>query len=857
MRAYNSAFQLASMGCKEVHQPGWNPTFTVRDSVCHRVGSLLPVEGAQPQYLQLYLFEQELKTRANIFTTLRQNVMRLLQDMLHECNAYVRGLRSTMELVQHAPDDIKIIISMKRELGVTVEMKRELGVTALQYHAFHLRYRPGHFSIMPRDRRLFQQLLHQDAVHTETLRGVADAINAGDAHGAAIGRVVLPATFVGGARYMVSKPNDAMAYVCEYGGGDLFITVTCNPLRPEITATLERQYPGQHAQDHPEAVSLVFRQNVRALMTTLRQGGVFGRVRASIYTIEWQKRGLPHAHVVLWLAPEDMPRPDQLDHFVRAEIPDADAEPELHATVTTKMAHGPCGTLRATAPCMVDGVCKKRFPKAFQSITEVHDTGYPRYRRRSPRGGGRTARISGRPGGAVEVDSRWFVPYNPFLSRALDGHVNMEIITHAVTCIRYVIKYVTRGGDQVMFRVSTGDEVVDEIVTYQQGRYLNAMEATWRLLGYPVHEHQPPVQQLPVHLGGDDQPLRFRAGDSPRQVAEDAGADNKLTGFFKLCAEDEFAQTLLCHSVPRYHTWQMGARCWRRRRRGTPHPDVAGIFIAEDIGRVYAVSPRAGEAFFLRLLLHNVRGPRSYEELRTVDGQVSTTFRGACSAHGLLENDQRWHRAMEEVTVVAFPRHLRRLFAVIAVEGRASCDLLRLWRTFRHAMSEDVRRRLSRAGGGGGVDDTEDIDEADGSGGDTQDTEHEPGMRLIYAATLRLIGRHLRRLSGQVLADVGVLHPADTPSQPIAEDGGERVVYNEVMRRLDAGDSGPMFLQAPGGSGKTFLENLLLTAVSGAGGEAITVASSGIATSLLDGGTIAHCRSHIPHPTPPVRRVHL
>ncbi|XP_037076410.1 uncharacterized protein LOC119097486 [Pollicipes pollicipes] len=345
------------------------------------------------------------------------------------------------------------------------------------------------------------------------------------------------------------------------------------------------------------------------------------------------------------------------------------------------MVYGPCGTLRLTTPCMVDGACKKQFPKALRSITEVDDTGYPRYRRRSPCNGGRTVQLAGRPGRAVDVDNRWIVPYNPFLSRALDSHVNMEIITHAVMCIRCVIKYVTEGGDQVMFRVSAGDEVVDEIATYQQGRYLNAMEVAWRRFGYPVHKHQPPVQQLSVHLGGDDQPLRFRAGDSPRQVAEDAGADTKLTGLFKRCAEDEFIRTLLCHSVPRYYTWQTGARCWRRRRRGTP--GVAGIFVAEAIGRVYTVSLRAGEAFFLRLLLHNVRGPRSYEELHTVDGQ------------------------------------LRRLFAAIAVEGRASCDLLRLWRTFRHAMSDDVRHWLSRVGGGGGVGDTEDIDETDGSGGDT------------------------------------------------------------------------------------------------------------------------------------------
>ncbi|XP_037084745.1 uncharacterized protein LOC119105383 [Pollicipes pollicipes] len=51
-------------------------------------------------------------------------------------------------------------------------------------------------------------------------------------------------------------------------------------------------------------------------------------------------------------------------------------------------------------------------------------------------------------------------------------------------------------------------------------------------------------------------------------------------------------------------------------------------------------------------------------------------------------------------------------------------------------------------------------------------------MRLIYDATLRLIGRHLRRLSGQRLVDVCLPQPAGAPSQPIAENGGETETEN-------------------------------------------------------------------------------
>ena len=79
-----------------------------------------------------------------------------------------------------------------------------------------------------------------------------------------------------------------------------------------------------------------------------------------------------------------------------------------------------------------------------------------------------------------------------------------------------------------------------------------------------MHEHLPTVEMLPVHLGGEDQLVRFDAGDQLQQVA-DRRVDTKLTSFFKLCAEDDFAATLLYHQLPHYYTWQQTTRSWRRR----------------------------------------------------------------------------------------------------------------------------------------------------------------------------------------------------------------------------------------------------------------------------------------------------
>ena len=56
------------------------------------------------------------------------------------------------------------------------------------------------------------------------------------------------------------------------------------------------------------------------------------------------------------LRDEDKPRDRrQIDRLVCAELPDRETDEELFTLVTSKMVHGPCGTLNPKAPCMVDG----------------------------------------------------------------------------------------------------------------------------------------------------------------------------------------------------------------------------------------------------------------------------------------------------------------------------------------------------------------------------------------------------------------------------------------------------------------------------------------------------------------------
>jgi hypothetical protein len=179
---------------------------------------------------------------------------------------------------------------------------------------------------------------------------------------------------------MAQLYQDSMAIVRQYGKLDLFITMTYNPKWEEIINALK---PGEIANDCPDLVTRIFFGKLQHLLDELLKKGIFGKVVANIHVIEWQKRGLPHAHILLILYSDHKPRrPDEYDHMVFAKLPDKDAHPTLFEIVTSCMLHGPCGTINPHCPCMADIVCSKGYPKAFIEHTTNTTDSYPIYRRR-------------------------------------------------------------------------------------------------------------------------------------------------------------------------------------------------------------------------------------------------------------------------------------------------------------------------------------------------------------------------------------------------------------------------------------------------------------------------------------------
>ncbi|XP_028095034.1 uncharacterized protein LOC114295050 [Camellia sinensis] len=361
--------------------------------------------------------------------------------------------------------------------------------------------RPGDQSLFLREGRFLQQYVvdnyvkiesyklrwirtHQNHIRAYFYQGLLDAVHAGENYGGNVGRrTILPSSFVGSPRDMYQRYQDAMALVQKYEKPDLFLTMTCNPNWPEIKAEL---LPGQSPHDRPNLLTRIFHSKFDEMKTDILTKHVLGKVLAYAYVIEYQKKGLTHAHMVIILDENDELRtPDDYDNIVRAEISDKRLEPRLCSAVLKHMIHGPCGMYNERSPCMTNGRCKRRFPKPFSSITTLGNDSYLVYQRKE----GESVPLESNP--SILVDNSWVIPYNPWLLLKYDCHINLEICS-SVTSVKYLYKYVYKGPNRVALEVRQGPNY-DEVQQFIDGRWVCAPEALWKIFKFPMTKMTPSV----------------------------------------------------------------------------------------------------------------------------------------------------------------------------------------------------------------------------------------------------------------------------------------------------------------------------------------------------------------------------
>lgn len=159
--------------------------------------------------------------------------------------------------------------------------------------------------------------------------------------------------------------------------------------------------------------------------------------------------------------------------------------------------------------------------------------------------------------------------------------------------------------------------------------------------------------------------------------------------WFELCKVDAFAQTLLYVQIPNYYTYSKSQKKFSRRKQGF------------SVGRINYTPSKQDSSYFLRVLLNIVRGATSYEDMCTYDGVVYESYKKACCACGLLDDDKEYINDLVRRSYDSSAGMVRDLFVLMLLSNSLSEPEV-VWAHTWELLAEDVeynrRIQLNRPG---------------------------------------------------------------------------------------------------------------------------------------------------------------
>nr|KAJ0193496.1 hypothetical protein LSAT_V11C800439910 [Lactuca sativa] len=347
----------------------------------------------------------------------------------------------------------------------------------------------------------------------------------------------------------------------------------------------------------------------------------------------------------------------------------------------------------------------------------------------------------------------------------------------------------------------------------------------------------PAMIRLPFHLPGQQQVV-YEADDDIEDVLDRPSVASSMFISWMKCNEiNKEARKLTYVEFPTKFVWKPKLLSWQPRKVG------------HSIGRIHSVSPKLGEAYFLRILLNKVKGPKSFEEIRTVNGEICSSFKDACYNLGLLDDDKEYIEAIKEASVSGSGFYLRFLFATMLLSS-SLCKPEIVWENTWEYLSDGIlytqQKRLKSPGLSLNEDqiknltlfEIEQILLRNNSSLKNYRRMPYPDVDLVSSSNNRLIAEELDYDIPNLKNEFDRLFDSLTDEQ--------RNIFLDIMAKVKNNKGCVFFIYGYGGTGKTFLWKTISAAIRSKGEIVLNVASSGIASLLLTGGRTAHSRFIIP-----------
>ena len=520
---------------------------------------------------------------------------------------------------------------------------------------------------------------------------------------------MLPASIPGSPMYQRNLVDDGMAVIGRYGNPTLFITFTGNPAWPEfleaVRITTGKDPPPDAHVLFPALLVRVFKAKLYALENDLKVGSIFVHRQVFIQrVIEFQKRYIPHAHIVIRLDAPD-PTPNMVDSwittrmFYHEECPQFSGDIDscirakcdcpahiLNRFIFSKMRHTKC----TEGKCLTPTGCKKGYPfdhagEPTMSHSWCNSRGTWTLRR------------------SFRQDSK-VVPYNRRLVEKYNAHINVECCA-SFTVIRYLRKYLSKMPDTSRALPSLDAVLANpklEFQLWQSYRHVGVAEAVVRLLQIDINLAEPAVSRVYIHKEGEHNIF----GSDETDVQGDNSRISPLLRYF--CRHIKLRSLKYSEYYEQY----------TKRESHTEFPDDPSPYgshpiwywghrAREHICRI--VTPptyRDPELLALHLILLSF-ARCSFKDCRTVDGHLYDTYHEAAENLGLLtHNDhvlvlqevinpdprawQVFHKSTDQTIkphMLGTPAKVRIVFTMLLISGAPASDMFRY--PYTHYMALD------------------------------------------------------------------------------------------------------------------------------------------------------------------------
>ncbi|XP_074377793.1 uncharacterized protein LOC141719321 [Apium graveolens] len=321
----------------------------------------------------------------------------------------------------------------------------------------------------------------------------------------------------------------------------------------------------------------------------------------------------------------------------------------------------------------------------------------------------------------------------------------------------------------------------NDTTTIGEDGYISACEASWRIFQFGINYRYPAVERLPFHLPNEHTVI-FEESRCIENVLNMPGIEKtKFTELLETNRKHEDARSLTYAEFPQHWVWNSKCKLWTKQKKGNA------------VGRIYFAHPSSGERFYMRMLLNFLKGSTSFECIRTINGVTYPTFKAACYALGLLDDDREWIDCLSEAAVWATGNELRNLFVTMLVFCQVS-NVPELWKSHSTILSKE----------------------------------------MLYLQRKRFQVPNLHLTQEQI------------ESYALVEIEGIMQKLGKSLKDIDGMPQPDSSLTGHGGTGKTFLWNTITSKLRSESLIVLPVATSRLASLLLPNGRTTHSRFRIP-----------